>query len=75
MSAATDAARSGVASVVAALRLEVPPADVEVIAAAVVGLVQVIGGAAQKRATAAGEAAAAAITTAEQAEMAEMDRR
>lgn len=75
MSEATDAARVAIARVAGALKLDVPPADIEVIAAAVVGLVHVIGGAAQKRATAAGEAAASAITTAEQAEKAESERR
>ena len=67
MSDATDAARRGVTAVVGALKLDVPPADVEVIAAAVVGIVAVLGNAAQKRATAAGIAAAAAVTTVEQA--------
>lgn len=75
MSQPIDAARSAVAHVASALKLEVPPADLEVIAEAMVGLITVVGGAAQKRATAAGAAAAAAITTAEQAEQAESERR
>lgn len=75
MSEPIDAARSAVAHVASALKLQVPPADLEIIADAVVGLITVIGGAAQKRATAAGKAAAAAITTAEQAEQTESERR
>lgn len=68
------AAQKGVASVASALGLNVPAAELEVIAEAVVSLVGVLGGAAQKRAKAAGEAAAARITTAEEAEKAERER-
>lgn len=74
MSDATEAARQGVTGVIAALKLDVPAGDVELIAVAVLGLVQVIGGAAQKRATQAGVDAANAITTADQAEAAARNR-
>lgn len=72
--AARAAAQKSVAAVASSLGLNVPAADVAVIADAVLGLVGVLGGAAEKRAKAAGEAAAAKITTAEQAESAERER-
>lgn len=75
MNDATEAARKGVAGVVSALKLEISAGDLEVIATAVVGLIEVIGGAAQKRATQVGIDASNAITTAEQAEKAESERR
>jgi hypothetical protein len=75
MSEATDAARRGVEAVGKALGLTIPEAAVEPLAEAVVGLVNVLGSAAQKRAKAAGEAAAAAITTADEAEQAARDRK
>lgn len=49
--------------------------EVELIAEAVVGLVTLLGGAAQKRAAEAGLKAAAQITNADEAERAESERR
>lgn len=76
MSEAKAAAQRSIAGVLEALGLQpnLPAAELEVIAEAVVGLVEVLGGAAVKRAEAAGRAAAAKITTAEEAEAAERNR-
>lgn len=75
MSDATEAAKKNITGVLEALGLkaDLPAGELEVIAEAVVGLVEVLGGAAHKRAAAAGAAAAARITTAEEAEKAERE--
>lgn len=70
-----DAAEKGVASVLGILGLSIPPADVELIGAAVLGLIDVLGSAAADRAHAAGVAAAAVITTPAEAEKAESERK
>lgn len=71
-----ESARRGVAAVVEALGLkELPAGELEIIADAVVGLVEVLGAGALKRAAAAGQVAAAKITTAEEAEKAAMERK
>lgn len=67
MSAQAQAIK-GVEAVVDALGLKgVTPEQLELIAEAVVGLVDVLGGAMLKRAAAAGAAAAAQVTSVEQA--------
>lgn len=73
--AAKQAAVKGVGDVVAALGIQnVSDGEVEAIADAVVGLVDVLANSAAKRATAAGAAAAAKITNADEAEKAASER-
>jgi hypothetical protein len=70
-----EAAVKGVGDVIDALGIKnVPPGEVEAIAAAVLGLVDVLGNSAAKRAELAGKAAADKIATPADAEAAASER-
>lgn len=76
MSAGKAAAVTGVYSVLGALGVTgVSATDVDLIADAALGLIDVLGKGAQKRAAEAGLAAAAKITNSDEAEKAESERK
>ncbi len=75
MSDPKAAAVAGVGAVVEALGFKnVNAGEVEIMAEAVLGLIDVLASSAEKRAAAAGAAAAAKITNADEAEKAAQDR-